>query len=45
MYFCTKSLDLKFVTQDGTDYIVQISNYEPKSFTDDDFKNAKCASS
>ncbi|CDW86933.1 UNKNOWN [Stylonychia lemnae] len=44
LYFCTKTLDLKFITVDSQPtVVVQIPRIQEKLFTDDDFKGQDCS--
>lgn len=43
LYFCTESLNLKFVTVSEYDnWVVAVPTYQSKTFTDADFQNVEC---
>ena len=43
LYFCTKNLNLQFVTASEYDnWVVTVPTYQPKTFTNEDFQNVTC---
>ena len=44
LYFCTETLDVKFITVEGMDFIVQVPSIAEKTFTDADFQGVECDS-
>ena len=44
LHFCTKSLDLKWITLSTVEQIMKVDSYTEKNFTDADFKFHDCSS-
>jgi hypothetical protein len=43
LHFCTKSLDLKWITVEGFDQIMKVDTYKAQTFTDADFPFTSCS--